>query len=142
MTNRYLYRLYGLLLMILLLSQVVSMGLYQLIVPNNSMTVVELPTLLSSFSSIAIMPFIEEWLFREKLLFFLLKKTSYWKSIFISSFLFSMTHLQLFSLPFFLGGVIYSLARLKSKRWWFPVLLHSSYNGIAILLIYLEVFLS
>lgn len=142
MTNRYLYRLYGLLLVILLLSQVVSMGLYQLIVPNNNQTSVELPTLLSSLSSIAIMPFIEEWLFREKLLFFLLKKTSYWKSILISSFLFSMIHLQLFSLPFFLGGVIYSLARLKSKRWWFPVLLHSSYNGIAILLMYLEVLLS
>lgn len=142
MKHRYLYQLFGVLLVVLLLSQVVSMGLYQLIVPNNNQTSVELPTLLSSLSSIAIMPFIEEWLFREKLLFFLLKKTSYWKSIFISSFLFSMIHLQLFSLPFFLGGVIYSLARLKSKRWWFPVLLHSSYNGIAILLMYLEVLLS
>lgn len=142
MKNRTLYRLFGILFILLILSQFLSMELYQVIAPKNGSTPIVLPTLLSSFSSIAIMPFIEEWLFREKLLFFLLKKTSYWKSILISSFLFSMIHLQLFSLPFFLGGIIYSLARLKSNKWWFPVLLHSSYNGIAILLMYVEVFFS
>ena len=76
MKNRTLYRLFGLLFLLLLISQYLSMELYQVIVPKVVSTTVVLPTLLSSFSSIAIMPFIEEWLFREKLLFFLLKKTS------------------------------------------------------------------
>ena len=125
----------------LILTQVSSQFVYQLISPAATLINegVVLPSFPRSIATITIIPLIEEWLFREKGLFFLKKFFSSSVSILVSAGLFSIVHGQLYFIPFFLGGIVYGVARLYSKKWWFPVLLHSSYNGVALLITFLEV---
>lgn len=136
--NKSLFIQFILYFSILYFSQLASMAVYNYFVPFNNV-VISMPTLLSCLISIVCMPCLEEWLFREQLLFNLMKKNSKWSSILISSLCFSAIHFQVYFIPFFLGGIIYSLARITTNRLWFSILLHSSYNGLALFLLYLEV---
>lgn len=138
-----LKKLFFLMFLVLIVSQVSSQLVYQLLKPSSASVIdtIPLPSFIRSLATVSIIPLIEEWLFREKCLFFLKKYFSSGVSVLVSALLFSAVHGQLYFVPFFLGGVIYAVARLYSKKWWFPVLLHSSYNGVALLITILEVIL-
>lgn len=138
-----LKKLFVVLFVVLLVSQFSSQFLYQQVKPSTASLVdkVALPSLLGSMATVSVVPLFEEWLFREKCLFFLKKYFSSTVSVLISALVFSFIHGQLYFVPFFLGGIIYGVARLYSRKWWFPVILHASYNGFALAITYLGVIL-
>lgn len=87
----------------------------------------------SLIGSITWVPVIEEMIFR-KYLVSLLQKVFSWKiSAGISSIVFAILHGQKNFLPFLMNGLIYSWAMKKSGTIVMPILLHVSYNIVAVI---------
>lgn len=83
--------------------------------------------------SIVLAPIIEEYLIRVKLLPFLIRRTNLPAAVFFSSFIFSVLHGQVFLLPYFLNSLVYSWVSLKTKKAYGSMIVHSTYNFIALL---------
>ena len=85
--------------------------------------------------SIAIIgPIAEEFIFRGVLLHRMMKKTSMWGGILISSILFGLLHADVFGA--FIFGVIASLLYLKTRNLLIPILMHIINNSIAVIWMY------
>jgi ABC-type nickel/cobalt efflux system permease component RcnA len=85
--------------------------------------------------SIAIIgPIAEEFIFRGVLLHRMMKKTSMWGGIIISSILFGILHADVFGA--FIFGVIASLLYIKTRNLLIPILLHIINNSIAVIWMY------
>ena len=76
-------------------------------------------------------PIAEEFMFRGVLLNRLIRKTSMWGGILISSLLFAVLHADI--LGAFLFGVIASLLFIKTRNLLIPILLHIFNNTLAVL---------
>lgn len=83
--------------------------------------------------SIVMAPIIEEYLMRVKLLPFLIRRTNLPAAVFFSSFIFSVLNGQVFLLPYFLNSLVYSWVALKTKKAYGSMIVHSSYNFIALI---------
>lgn len=145
MSKKRVIYLFFALLIGLVASQFFSTLIYEWIKPSsfmNDKNASLLPGIWSGIFSVTVIPLFEEWIFREKLLGFFKKYLPSSPSIIFSSLAFSVVHGQLYFVPFFIAGVIYSIARLMTGRWWFSVLLHSSYNAVCLIVLMMEVFLS
>lgn len=81
-------------------------------------------------------PIVEEFIFRGVILHRLIRKTSMWGSILISSILFGFLHADIIGA--FLFGVIASLLFLKTGNLLIPILMHIINNTIAVLLMFIE----
>ncbi|PUB10758.1 CPBP family intramembrane glutamic endopeptidase [Paenisporosarcina sp. OV554] len=94
----------------------------------------ESPVYLSiTIISIALIgPIAEEFIFRGMLLHRMMKKTSMWGGILISSILFGVLHADIIGASIF--GIITSLLYLKTGNLLIPILLHVFNNSIAIIL--------
>ena len=77
-------------------------------------------------------PIAEEFIFRGMLLNRMMKKTSMWGGILISSILFGILHADIIGASIF--GIITSLLYLKTGNLLIPILLHVFNNSIAIIL--------
>ena len=76
-------------------------------------------------------PIAEEFIFRGLLLNRLITKTNMWGGILISSFIFSVYHMDLnILIGTFLFGIIASLLYLKTKNLLVPIILHMGHNSI------------
>ncbi len=83
--------------------------------------------------SIAVIgPIAEEFIFRGMLLHRMMKKTSMWGGILISSILFGILHADIIGATIF--GIITSLLYLKTGNLLIPILLHIFNNSIAVIL--------
>jgi len=90
-------------------------------------------SLFSIIGSLTWVPVIEEMIFR-KYLISLLQRIFSWKiSAGISSILFAILHWQKNFFPFLINGLIYSWAFKKSGTIVMPILLHMSYNFVALI---------
>lgn len=91
--------------------------------------------LVISLVSIAIIgPIAEEFIFRGVLLHRMMKKTSMWGGILISSILFGLLHADVVGA--FIFGVIASLLYLKTHNLLIPILMHIINNSIAVIWMY------
>lgn len=81
-------------------------------------------------------PIVEEFIFRGVILHRLMRKTSMWGGILISSILFGFLHADMIGAFFF--GVIASLLFLKTGNLLIPILMHMINNTIAVLLMFVE----
>ncbi|EPD51013.1 hypothetical protein HMPREF1210_02204 [Paenisporosarcina sp. HGH0030] len=91
--------------------------------------------LVISLVSIAIIgPIAEEFIFRGVLLHRMMKKTSMWGGILISSILFGLLHADVVGA--FIFGVIASLLYLKTRNLLIPILMHIINNSIAVIWMY------
>lgn len=91
--------------------------------------------LVISLVSIAIIgPIAEEFIFRGVLLHRMMKKTSMWGGILISSILFGLLHADVVGA--FIFGVITSLLYLKTRNLLIPILMHIINNSIAVIWMY------
>lgn len=77
-------------------------------------------------------PIAEEFIFRGMLLHRMMKKTSMWGGILISSILFGILHADIIGATIF--GIITSLLYLKTGNLLIPILLHIFNNSIAIII--------
>jgi membrane protease YdiL (CAAX protease family) len=77
-------------------------------------------------------PIAEEFIFRGMLLHRMMKKTSMWGGILISSILFGILHADIIGATIF--GIIASLLYLKTGNLLIPILLHIFNNSLAIIL--------
>ncbi|MGE6486885.1 CPBP family glutamic-type intramembrane protease [Paenisporosarcina sp. NPDC076898] len=85
--------------------------------------------------SIAVIgPIAEEFIFRGVLLHRMMKKTSMWGGIIISSILFGILHADVFGA--FIFGVIASLLYIKTRNLLIPILMHIINNSIAVIWMY------
>lgn len=76
-------------------------------------------------------PIAEEFIFRGLLLNRLITKTNMWGGILISSFIFSIYHMNIdLLIGTFLFGIIASLLYLKTKNLLVPIILHMGHNSI------------
>lgn len=82
---------------------------------------------------VVIAPLIEEYLFREFIPSLLERRYTWKSSMITSNLVFALFHGYLFFLPFFLNGVIYSLAKKETNSLQMPILLHITYNLVAAL---------
>jgi uncharacterized protein len=87
------------------------------------------------FSLAILAPIAEEFMFRGLLLKRLIKKTSVWSGILISSFLFGILHADIIGA--FLFGVIASLLYLRTGNLLIPMLMHILNNSLAVALMFL-----
>lgn len=140
-TRNRLMVFYVLSLLVLIFSQVLCVVIGDWLVPSVDQTYYtnDLPSIFSMLLSISVMPLLEEWLFRKKAITFFNRYLPYLASICVSSLLFSFSHLQVYFVPYFVAGLIYSYVYLKTGRLWFSVLLHASYNGVSLGLFLWEV---
>lgn len=77
-------------------------------------------------------PIVEEFICRGLLLNRLIKKTTMWGGILISSSVFAALHLQTEKLiATFLFGIVASLIYLKTKNLFIPILIHILHNSLA-----------
>lgn len=122
----------------LFFSQFICAYLQPIVMPGDKLVVASVvkPTLLRSILSVSIVPVIEEWLFRGKLLTWLTRLKGKGFAIIVSSLLFALIHFERYFLPFFFGGVIYSVTKLKLTKLRYSILLHGLYNGAVLLLNY------
>lgn len=79
-------------------------------------------------------PIAEEFIFRGMLLHRMMKKTSMWGGILISSILFGILHADIIGATIF--GIVTSLLYLKTGNLLIPILLHIFNNSLAIILGY------
>lgn len=77
-------------------------------------------------------PVIEEWLFRGVLLSKLNKMFPFKYSNVICAFIFSLFHLEIYLLPYFLNGLIYGWIKTKNNSLYSAIILHILYNLIAV----------
>ena len=77
-------------------------------------------------------PIAEEFIFRGMLLHRMMKKTSMWGGIIISSILFGILHADIIGATIF--GIVTSLLYLKTGNLLIPILLHIFNNSLAIIL--------
>jgi len=128
-------------LLVLIFSQVLCVVIGNWLFPSMDQTYYtnDLPSIFSMLLSISPMPLFEEWLFRKTSIHFFNQYLPYLASIFISALLFSFSHLQVYFVPYFVAGLIYSYVYLKTGRLWFSVLLHANYNGVSLGLFLWEV---
>lgn len=77
-------------------------------------------------------PIAEEFIFRGMLLHRMMKKTSMWGGILISSILFGILHADIIGATIF--GIVTSLLYLKTGNLLIPILLHIFNNSIAVIL--------
>lgn len=87
----------------------------------------------SLIGSITWVPMIEEMIFRKYLVSLLQKVFSWRISAGMSSIIFAILHGQKNFLPFLINGFIYSWALKKSGTVVMPILLHVSYNIVALI---------
>lgn len=87
----------------------------------------------SLIGSITWVPVIEEMIFRKYLVSLLQKVFSWRISAGMSSIIFAILHGQKNFLPFLINGFIYSWALKKSGTVVMPILLHVSYNIVALI---------
>lgn len=80
-------------------------------------------------------PVAEEFIFRGVLLKRMIKKTSMWSGILISSILFGILHPDIFGALVF--GIVASLLYLKTNNLFIPILFHIINNSIVVLLMYI-----
>jgi membrane protease YdiL (CAAX protease family) len=80
-------------------------------------------------------PIAEEFIFRGMLLHRMMKKTSMWGGILISSTVFGILHADVIGATLF--GIITSLLFLKTGNLLIPILLHIFNNSIAVLLTFI-----
>ena len=80
-------------------------------------------------------PIVEEFIFRGVILKRLIKKTSVWGGILLSSLLFGVLHADLIGA--FLFGIITALLVLRTGNLLIPILLHMLNNTLAVILMYL-----
>ncbi|RNF38891.1 CPBP family intramembrane glutamic endopeptidase [Planococcus salinus] len=97
--------------------------------PDNTLYLVLTALILSVIGPIA-----EEFIFRGLLLKRLIRKTSMWGGVLISSILFGILHADIVGA--FLFGVIASLLYLRTGNLLLPILLHVFNNTIAVLLMF------
>lgn len=98
--------------------------------PDNPLYLVLTAIVLSVIGPIA-----EEFMFRGVLLKRLIRKTSMWGGVLISSLLFGILHADIVGA--FLFGVIASLLYLRTGNLLLPILLHIFNNTIAVMLMFL-----
>lgn len=94
-----------------------------------------LANILSFFSIVIITPIIEELFFRGLLLTSLSLKLGIWKAIFISSFIFSLFHVDIIGSMIF--GIVVSIIYLKTKSLLAPVTIHVVNNMLVFIASYL-----
>lgn len=82
-----------------------------------------------------IAPVAEEFIFRGVLLKRMIKKTSVWGGILISSIIFGILHPDIFGALVF--GIVTSLLYLKTNNLFIPILFHIINNSIVVLLMYI-----
>lgn len=76
-------------------------------------------------------PVVEEFAFRGLLINKWGETMGVTKALFLSSFIFSVLHFQLF-LPQFMSGLVFGIAYIKTKKLWVPILLHALNNMLVI----------
>lgn len=106
--------------------------------PNINETtnrIVKIP--LWSLLPLVVGPIVEEILFRKIVLKKLIIRMGTIWSVLLSSFLFSILHLDIFFFPYFFNSVIYSILYLKTNDLKVPILAHIIYNFTALTLIFI-----
>ncbi|WP_430608663.1 CPBP family intramembrane glutamic endopeptidase [Enterococcus sp. DIV1304_2] len=95
-------------------------------------------SLFNVIGSLTLVPVIEELIFR-KYLVSLLQRFFSWKiSVGISSMIFAILHWQKNFFPFLINGLIYSFTMKKSGTIVMPIMLHMSYNFVAVISQYIQ----
>lgn len=97
--------------------------------------IVKIP--LWSLVPLVIGPILEEILFRKIVLKKLIVRIGTIWSVLLSSFLFSILHLDIFLFPYFINSVIYSILYLKTNDLKVPILAHIIYNFTALTLMFI-----
>lgn len=88
--------------------------------------------------AVIIAPIVEEFFFRGLIATSLKRVIGRWPGIILSSLLFGVIHCalpQVFALSFI--GIVLCLAHERAKSIWLPILIHASFNGINIILMFM-----
>ncbi|MGO1357172.1 CPBP family intramembrane glutamic endopeptidase [Alkalibacterium gilvum] len=83
-------------------------------------------------STVVLAPLIEEFIFRGIILNKWAEKSSNTRALIISSLLFGLLHIGSFIIPQFIGGLLYGIVYIKTKKLIYPVLMHSISNLIPV----------
>lgn len=88
-------------------------------------------------STVILAPVIEEFIFRGIILNKWAEKSSNIRALIISSLLFGLLHIGSFIIPQFIGGLLYGIVYIKTKKLVYPILMHSINNLIPVSLMLL-----
>lgn len=106
-------------------------SIYQIDFPSQPLALGTFYLIINMILSTVTGPIAEEFIFRGFLLNRIIFKTNRWVGIFISSFIFSIYHMNLnILMGSFLFGIIASLLYLKTKNLLVPIILHMGHNSI------------
>lgn len=90
-------------------------------------------------STVILAPVTEEFLFRGLLLNKLAETSSNKRALIISSLLFGILHFGSFIIPQFIGGLLYGIVYIKTKKLIYPILMHVMNNLIPFSLLLIPV---
>lgn len=91
------------------------------------------------FSGVLLAPVMEEFIFRGIILNKWADKRSNTRALVLSSLLFGLLHINTLIVPQFIGGLLYGLVYLKTKRLIYPIFMHMLYNALPHLLLLISV---
>lgn len=83
-------------------------------------------------STVVLAPVIEEFIFRGIILNKWAEKSSNTRALIISSLLFGLLHIGSFIIPQFIGGLLYGIVYIKTKKLIYPILMHSISNLVPV----------
>ncbi|OJF91371.1 CPBP family intramembrane glutamic endopeptidase [Alkalibacterium sp. 20] len=86
-------------------------------------------------SAVILAPITEEFIFRGLILNKWAEKSSNTRALIISSLLFGVLHFGSFIIPQFIGGLLYGIVYIKTKKLIYPILMHVINNLIAVSLL-------
>jgi len=111
-----------------------SNPLLEIVLNNNNY----LAFIILFITTTVLAPFFEEIIFRGVLLPILSREFGIWIGILMSSFVFALAHLSFSELPpLFILGIGLAFTRLKSGRLFSSIIMHSLWNGLTFLNLYL-----
>lgn len=83
---------------------------------------------LSIISAVILAPVYEEFLFRGIILNKWAEKWSNTRALFLSSLLFGLLHIGAYIIPQIIGGLLYGMVYLKTKKLIYPIIMHALSN--------------
>ncbi|GEK89854.1 hypothetical protein APU01nite_18930 [Alkalibacterium putridalgicola] len=83
-------------------------------------------------NTVVLAPVIEEFIFRGIILNKWAEKSSNTRALIISSLLFGLLHIGSFIIPQFIGGLLYGIVYIKTKKLIYPILMHSISNLVPV----------
>ncbi|MDZ7836353.1 MAG: type II CAAX endopeptidase family protein [Alkalibacterium sp.] len=88
-------------------------------------------------STVILGPVIEEFIFRGIILNKWAEKSTNTRALIISSLLFGILHIGSFIVPQFIGGLLYGIVYIKTKKLIYPIIMHGINNLIPVSLYFL-----